>query len=427
MTEVGKLLSPGEPISNVYYDHKSTHLTKLADDILANNRFTQPFSSMQFGSQGISLLIPNDQLVGSTYIALQFVGAGGDDNAANKMGLVPLAAYTAIRQIEYQIGGSVIYQNSGIQHFYSVLADCQSIDKRDEVIRLGGGVGKLTSFAAGQTETYYIHVKTPWSNIDGVATKKNPLDTLLVKQPIRVNIYLNPANYVYYTIAGTVTFPSALNDAYFQCNQYQFLDGRHHLKLQYEEVINNQIVVKNDFYSYPFSFIQDFTTSSFTGSVVGSTPVQIPLTGFRSGNLLAIRLMMFNMTSAPPITFPANTNTNIMRTESPQSVSLFFNGLEIFRSKNDSWKMANLENMLVPNWGRVSMADPNIFYWLEIPMSQYQSEVIGSAYQKGMNVSSQTLILQLNTLSTNNYVIYGSYIYHADVVMDGATAEVSFA
>ncbi len=424
MQDIGKVISAGEPVSNVYYDHKSTHLAKLADDVLTNNRFTQTFSSMQFGAQGISLLIPNDQLVGDTIIALRFAGAG--DTTTNRLGLVPVAAYAAIKQIEYQIGGSVVYQNSGIQHMFAVLADCESMEKRDEVIALAGGAGfKAVGFASDTT--FYAHIKVPWSNIDGIHNLKNPLDSKLVQQPLRVNIYLQPANYVYYTAAGTVTSPTALVDAYFQVHQFSFLDSRHNLKLKYETMENGQLVVKNDFYSYPFSFYQDFQTSNFAGSVVGNAPLQIPLTGFRSGNLLAIRFMLFNQSTAPPLTFPADGNTNILRCEDPLNVSLFFNGLEIFRSRYDSWKMSNLECQFLPNFGRMDPNGTSKWYWVEMPLSQYSSEVIGAAYQKGLNVSSQTLILQLNTLLANNYTILGSYIYHSDVVMDGSTAEISFS
>ena len=414
MEDIGKVISPGATVSNIYYDHKSTHLSKMQDDVLTNNRFVQAFTSMQFGSQGISLLIPNDQLVGDTMIALRFSGAAN-------LALVPVAAYSVIQQIEYQIGGSVVYQNSGIQHLFAVLADCASLEKRAEVVRLGGGNGG----AFTSDGTLYIHVKVPWSNVDGVSNLKNPLDSKLVKQPLRVNIYLRPANYIYYATGGSPTIPSALVDAYFQCHQFNFIDARHNLKLQYETMVDGKLVMKNDFYSYPFTFQQDFNTTQFTGSAVGSTPVQLSLTGFRSGNLLAIRVMLFNVTSGV-LGSPATSSTNYLKTSDAQSVSLFFNGLEIFRSKYDSWKMSNLECSRTPNYSQPDPTSTNTYYWIEIPLSQYSPELIGSAYQKGLNVSSQTLILQLNTPNTDTYVVYGTYLYHSDVIMDGSTAEIAF-
>lgn len=423
--DLGRVISAGKTYSNVYYDEKSEHLLKATDDVVQNNRFSQPFTSLQFGAQGISLTIPNDSLVSGIIVGMRFTGVA--DSGGNTLGLVPVAAYTAIQQIEWQIGGSTFYQNSGIQHFFSNLADCQSAEKRAELIRLAGGIGSKGGASFQTTTTYYAHIKLPYSNIESMQFQKNPLDSKLITQPLKVNLYLRPNTSVYYNLAGTVSFPTALADGFFQMQQANFQDANHNLKLKYDEIVDGKLITRNDFYAYPFSFVQDFVSPQFTGSAVGSTPVNISLTGFRAGNLLSIRLMLFNLTTNSPLTFPATANTNILAAESPLSVKLFFNGLEMFRSTYDSWKMSSLEVQVIPPLASLTVSGTTTdYYWLEIPFAQWLAEAVGVGYQKGVDMSSQTLILNLNTNSTDTYVIYGSYVYHAHVVMDGSNGDVAF-
>jgi hypothetical protein len=47
MTDLGKLISPGAPVSNIYYDEKSTHIGKAVDDVITNNRFTQTEAALK--------------------------------------------------------------------------------------------------------------------------------------------------------------------------------------------------------------------------------------------------------------------------------------------------------------------------------------------------------------------------------------------
>jgi len=421
---VNKIIAPGIEVSTVYYDDLNSH--KSSEDIIYDNRFVQQLNSLTIGAQGVQIIIPNEKIVDECILALQFTGFG--DTVTNKLGLVPVPAYAVIDAIEWAIAGSTVYRESGLQHMINVLADCETLEKRDELIRLAGGNG---SGAFTASTTYYAHLNLPWSKINNVGLNKFGIDSRLVSQPLRILLYFKQPTAVYYNNGGTVTIPTSFGNAFVQARQGEFKDTRHHLNLRPMVVqADGRVVQEQKYYFYPFQFNQSYNSQIFQGSIAPSTPAQIPLTAFRKGNLEQIRISLYNLnpsgvSSNSVLANPATSSTNYVASSDPYSLQLFFNGIQIYRSDADSFKMLSLENDITVPWARTQVPGTS-YYWVDIPFSRLLSKEAREMWEQGYDFSNQTLQLQLNTPTTDNYQVVATYIYHAHIMFDGVSAEVQF-
>lgn len=421
---INKIIAPGVEVSTVYYDDLNSH--KSSEDIIYDNRFVQQLNTLSIGAQGVQVIIPNEKIVGECILALQFQGFG--DTVTNKLGLVPLPAYAVIDAIEWAIAGSTVYRESGLQHMINVLADCETLEKRDEVVRLAGGNGS-SAFTA--STTYYAHLNVPWSKINNVSLNKFGIDSKLVNQPLRILLYFKQPTAVYYNNGGTVTIPTSFGNAYVQIRQGDFKDERHHLNLRpMVAQADGRIVQEQKYYFYPFQFHQSYNSQIFQGSIAPSVPAQIPLTAFRRGNLEIIRLSLFNLNpsgvaTSSALANPATVSTNYIASSDPYSLQLFFNGIQIYRSDADSWKMLSIENEVSVSYIR-SQVPGTSYYYIDIPFSRLLPKFQKEMWEQGYDFSNQTLQLQMNTPTTDNYQVIATYIYHAHIMFDGVSAEVQF-
>lgn len=416
--ETSKLLASVDSakISNAYYDESSRHMN--LDDLIFNNRFRAAFSTLNFGSSN-SFNIPNDNFVSHIVIPMRFKGL--PTVGENKLGIVPLPAYTSIDYVEITIGGSTVYKQTGINMLFDLLASCDSKSKRDELIRFAGGNGGLEF----QTDnTYYAFLNLPWSSMSA-NIEKLPLDSKLFTQQITINLYLKQNTSVYYASSGVVTLPTTLVEAEFNLRQGELKDKSKRLKLVYSRIgAENQVEEIHDTYSYPFTYSQSAVSGSFQGTLFNNTPNAISLSGFKRGNLQAIRFMLYNNTTST-IGGISSSVSNILKTEDPINAELSFNGQVIFRSRYDSWKASNLcEN----NSDMALSTTPSgtSSYSLLINMVDFLEKVSGEKFQSGLDLSSQTLIFSLNTPTTDQYVLYITYLYHCHILCDGINAEYVF-
>lgn len=415
---ISKVIAPGVEISSIYYDDLNSH--KSSEDVIYDNRFVQNLTSMGMNSQGVQLVIPNEKIINEVILAMQFPGGG---SSGNNLGLVPVPAYTIIQAIEWAVAGSTVYREEGIQHMWTVLADCETLEKRDEVVRLAGGIGS-NNFTTNTT--YYAHINTPWSKINGPGLKKKGIDSKLVTQPLRVIVYFRGGNSVYYQATGTPTIPNVFANAFWQIRQGDFSDNRHHLNLR--PLVQNeagQLVQMQNYYFYPFQFSQSFPSQIFSGSGASGTATSIPVTSFRKGNLQMIRATLYNLGGNSPLTLPAQSFTNYLQNEDPISLVILFNGTQIYRSDLDSFKMLGIENDKSPQFARTNVAGPSQYY-IDIPFAKLLPKLNMENWQYGYDFSNQTIQASLLTQTTNNYIIYFTYIYHAHIMFDGLNAEVQF-
>ena len=153
---LSELMSPGERISSVYNSEENCHVFK--DKTTFTNRFVYNLTNLQMNGQQIQINIPNDGLFNYLYLALSFPTVASTTGVS--VGLVPLAAYSILQQIQEQLFGSTIYQSDGIQAMHSVYSDCQTKEQMDELILLGGGAGAAGEFGSRRRALRCHHHQT---------------------------------------------------------------------------------------------------------------------------------------------------------------------------------------------------------------------------------------------------------------------------
>ena len=418
---MAEIMSPGERVSSVYTSEENCDVFK--DKVNFNNRFVYQLNNQQLNAQQVQVNIPNDGLFNYLFLSLGIAGAG--DSITNVMGLVPVPAYTIIQQIQYQLFGSTIYQIDGIQNMESVFSDCQTQEQLNELILLAGGPGIPSGgYTAAVQKNMYAALAIPWNRIYNNLKKKGLIDMTMSQQPMTIRISFRGANSIYYAVAGTPSFPTSFTNSYIQTRVGNFYDRNDALKLKEQVVEDGKVIEKTNVYSIPIRYEYSTITQVFPGSQVPSPPTTAILTGFMSGNLSVIRLGLYNIGSHTTIQVPATSSTNYIAAETPLNLHLQFNGLDVFRSDNDAFKMDSLFNFTVPR--KASVDGTNFFYWVEIPISRFLAEEIGDCFNYGVNLSSQTLNLYLNTAQTDNYQFYVTYVYSSSMGMDGNTATYFF-
>lgn len=415
MMDVGKYLaSMSQKVGNAYYDESSRAMN--ADDLLFNNRWKDSFQSLSFGSTQ-TFNIANANFIGDCFLAIRFPGVASI--GGNHMASVPLMAYQIIDFIEIQIAGSEVYRQDGIAMLQDILGNCDSKSKRDELIKYGGGDG-IAQFTTART--FYAYLNLPFGTI-AKATRKLPFDTGLITQPIQIKVYLKPGSAVYYQTGGSgLVIPSALVEGELIARQAVLKNPADRLKLNFQRVLEDGTQIQqHTFYNYPFMYSQSNVSGSFPGTLVGSPLQNVNLSGFRAGNLVGIRFMLYNSTNSP-VVYPSTSNTNIIKTEDLLNFELSFNGLVIFRSKYDSWKMSNLLED-TSDIGSSTTPSGTRFYSLLVNVVDFIEKISGADHQSGLDLSGQTLLASFNTPTTDTYTLYTTYLYHAHLQADGVNAK----
>ena len=434
---LSELMSPGERISSVYNSEENCHVFK--DKTTFTNRFVYNLTNLQMNGQQIQINIPNDGLFNYLYLALSFPTVASTTGVS--AGLVPLAAYSILQQIQYQLFGSTIYQIDGIQAMHSVFSDCQTKEQMDELILLGGGAGAAIFNGTGSTMgqgvasvTYYCAIPLPWNRIyNNLKETKALVDMGMSQQPMTLRLSFRGAQSVYYASAGAPSFPSAFTNAYIQTRIGYFYDRNDHLKLKESVVEDGKVIEKTNVYSIPIRYEYSTITQIFNGSLNGTPLATTILTGFMSGNLAQIRLALYDVNSngTSPIQVPAvgttsSTPINYLACETPQNFSLLFNGVPIFVSNQDAFRIDSVYMFQVPRKASLAPSGSPSYYWMEIPISRFLSESIEDCFTYGTNLSSQTLTIQLNTATTDPYQFYVTYVYASTLGFDGSTAVYFF-
>ena len=151
---VSIMMSPGEPIESSYNNDMNCH--KYIDQINFTNRFQYTLPNLNFGATQVIVNIPNDGMFNYLFLALNFPGIA--NSSSNALGIVPVPAYTAIAQLQYNLFGSTIYQLDGIQNMWSVFSQCATQEQLQELILLAGGPG--VSSGTGFTTSLNSNVGT---------------------------------------------------------------------------------------------------------------------------------------------------------------------------------------------------------------------------------------------------------------------------
>lgn len=411
--ELQKILHDSVTIDTVYAN--DTNILKAAGDVLANNRFVQQFNSLNLGSSGISLDIPNKSLCSQTICHMELPEIT-EDNIYLPRGW----AYGMVGRIEWSLGGSMILSQTGETMFGCVMAQCETDHKRAEIVRLAGD--EITGKNQGVPRAT-IHLPLPYSSLRYLG-KKLPFDSSLLNQPLRVILYLRTADQLFSgsNVSGR---PSALSRGFFQVRQLDFKDAAQGMR-------NSMIADPNRFYAYPFFYSQSYVSPGFLGSTDSSQPCTVNLVGFRSGNLQSLTLCLQEQHTG------AQNIKNLLQFEKLEDIDLTFNGQIIFsapRNTEGVWCYesgltdCSFANSIAPltNLNSPFTTYPVKSFLQTIVLSQFNSVTVDNLLQSGYNIGSQTLSLSFTTpKALQSYKLTVSYNYLCSALTKNSNCEIAF-
>lgn len=384
----------------IYYD-KSSVAYKNECDVIANTRYSQSAPNLNFpGSNTLS--IPNMSIL--DIIAFK-VKVTFPTNVCAPRGW----GYCLVDRIDYRIGSSYVLTVNGEQHAFGVLNKQENLEKRDQVLKLGGDEIR----AAVSNSEAEIFIDIPISRI-AYDTHKLPFDTKMLNMPIQIVVYWKSPSSVF---AGTGTLPTAATSAEFVIRQIDFKDPMHSMA---EDLKLDPMAS----YVHPFLYQQTqvpipFTTSTTVSGVVAS------LTGFRYGNLEAIGLFpVLNSNYQPQ---GANAALNPYDTLRMQDIKLLFNGLVLYNTPDRTHDLLNLPNNLSVNYfwnsrlsgttsANFASVPINSYYYI-IDLSQASGFRKEGSIQSGLEVGPNTLQLTFTTPESNaaSATLYVVYYYTAGI------------
>lgn len=384
--KIVKGLHRGEQVSSVYPIDKQD---KQKEEVIFHNRYVQSLPGLSFGSSNLQINIPNAGMPRGVMLSFQLPAA--TYNAC--------PGYNVIESITWKIHGSTQFQQSGRNHFLSLMDQCETQDKRDELIALTGGSADATVLAAPT----WVHawVNLPYSKIRAMGRKKYPLDITHNTQPLTVQIALKANT----AVISSATPPTALLAAECRIVQGELLDRSHRIDLSDGKYLN-----------YPMILEQDIQTASITPASA-TTDNTVNIVGFRAGE--AKSLMIYVSTDV-------DVATKLFKTAEITDVELLFNGQVVYACRGNSHRLLSMEHNKTPN--KVTLHG-TAQYYLQIPLAGLlpkQSDY-GVFYQNGMNFGSQTLQLKFKSPSTSAQTVYGIINYGASILMTEGDSQVVVA
>lgn len=405
-----KDLSGMKYCDHIYYDDRSVAY-KQECDIIANTRYTQGFTSLSLPGT-TTLQLPNMSII--DMIACQF-SINFPTNICATRGW----GYQLIERIDYRIGSAGTFTINGEQHALSVLEKCETLEKRNQLWRLGGD-----AVVSSGVQNAYVFIDVPVSKIQAMAHKL-PFDSKMLSLPIQIVIYIKGASEVF---GGSGVMPIALSDGNFIVRQLDFKDNNASMA---EDLMMDRALS----YVHPFLFQQtqlvvpNLTTAQLPNKVVTN------LQGFRFGNLVSITLWAVLNTDLTPS--PTNAK-NPLKTLRLNDIQLYYNGLLLYNSIKDTHALITLGNNLAPNYfettaisgtnsGNFALTAYNSYYYT-LDMSQYSAKMKEGSIQSGLEMGPNTLLLNFTTpdSSASAFALYVSYNYTSGLKIFQGGSQVDF-
>ena len=407
---VHKAITPAEMKDMYYPGMENTESVAFASYV--ENRFQASIPSVQFGSSSTVIFNPTEglgdilltlQLPASTYTALGCSSGWG---------------YAAIRQLGIRVGNSSLYYFTGDQLLQAVLSECEDSEKRDQMLFLGGQALIPADFADANKRTAYVYIKCPW-NTPSAQEKTLPLETDLLTQPVQLIIEFEPASKIFIQGTGAAALPTAFSSAVMQFRQTHLMNG--------SDLLARRVDMNSNALSYPLKYFQQ-TTFRTTVAATANVPVQVNLTGFRSGSLKSIDLWAVSQSDLAS----GNPNRWILL----GSVRLLINGLVYYDAPaacNQFWSIIDRKTAATASYSATTAAGAVVstltgnMYWLNIPFAQHTESLAGdTVVSTGIPIMNSVVNLEVSFPSSATYVLNASYNYAANLMFSRGGADYVF-
>jgi hypothetical protein len=273
-------------------------------------------------------------------------------------------------------------------------------------------------FASETKRTAYVYIKCPW-NTPSAQEKSLPLETDLLTQPVQLILEFEPASKIFVQATGASSLPTAFSSAVAQFRQVHMMNG--------SDLLARRVDMNSNALSYPLKYFQQ-TTFRTTISATANQPVQVNLTGFRSGSLKSIDLWAIAQTDL--------TGGNPNRWRLIGNVKLLVNGLIYYDApgySNQFWSIvdrktsANAVYNYVDASGSSIVNDNGTMYWLNIPFAQHTECLAGdNVVSTGLPLMNSVINLECSFDATATYVLCASYNYASNIMFSRGGADYVF-
>jgi hypothetical protein len=407
------LSNPGTKMDDIYYSQINSTV-ELAEATYNLGRFSTSLSQLSFGGNS-QVIIPNSSLVTGVYIFLE-----APPVVANQT--LPLGwGYAMIQSVSYLFGSSNVSQIDLRQQalFQTMLMECETAEKRTELIRLGGE--QITAPTAFNPQAV-IFITLPFSSTCGTHTKL-PFDTSILDNPIILQIALSRADQVY---GGSGLMPTSLIRAICILRQGDLSNKDQSLR---------PVLMKDPslMYSYPFIHRQTFSPSNFFGSMDTGNPISLTLQSIINADLIGISI---GVVQTSKLSNGGATCPNPFAYDRISNISLTFNGLVMFYSPGEVYRITNLlstpgsgsfhEEFLTDSAVAPFASNPYDAYALFIDFSRIRSACFDGHYQNVWRIGNNVLSLSFNTTTVNQYAIFVTYHYNGVAEIQNGQTRIYF-
>ena len=307
----------GEKKSSVYVETDNNLLQK--EHVMANNDQTTSLNSKNFGSTSTIRIQRAYQLLDNIVIAFEM-------NAAT-VALSDYIAYSLIKSVRYSIGSTEPITLNGPQLLHMVLEQCETIEKKDQLLRIAGK-RKFTTTGASDHDiqtnatvpadkyerTFYAYLPLPFSSLNQSNESVKCLPLHLMDQSLEINI----------TIADAVECVSA----------GEISDAKVHWKYRKFGDIKES---KSPLAEYKLPCI----TSVHTQHTIAEEQISVNFNSFREGEVVDL---MFHVVKAGVATLDEAGSTDKRYFDGcyMKNMRLEYNGTVIWRfdgRMNEVWSM----------------------------------------------------------------------------------------
>jgi hypothetical protein len=390
-----------------------------------NTRFTQDFTSKSSGTS--TFIIPPGNGLKHIVIGLGYNAS----SLATQIGNNALPAgwgYSAINQISFRIGGSSQYFLTGQQLLAKNLRQVRTQSQAQAILELGGssvfaaapyGSAGTGDFAVNQ----YAYVVVPIWCMPGSDGLNVPLPADTLAQQIQITCQLNPPS-AFWINNGTASPapPAAFDTATFQVEQLCMVDRgmaiSNHVDLNTHELLMPTIFDQ-----------QELQVQIPAGSNNLSSPAQVALTGFRSGQVKAIQVWLTkNSDAANPLLWYAPATITVLYAGTIYS-NYTIPGSSVLFNLLDGTKPPDVSTVELTNngAGAAFTADSVLSTYCMLPFANptgddYSAEVL----THGKHILNGLVNVQVVAPTADAYTMHVAYIYNSTLVFSKSSCEFRF-
>lgn len=408
-------IRPGEMVDTYYYGE--TNVQKQAYPSVVNTRFVQQFTQLGAGSSQF-VISPQG---GVSDIVCQFVtpaNTGQYTGAALSQGW----GYALINRLSVRYGSSAQYFWSGPQMWSQIAYECESRQKAEDLLNLGGQFRATTDMGGAVA---YVYIKLPHNSVRAQG-KPLPFASDLLVQPIVLTIELNSLQSVAINQTGTgavASVPTALASAQMQVKQEMLTDS--------SDQLARRVDMNTNAYTFVLPHFAQQEVTVQVASSASSLSQSVNLTGFRAGEVKSILLWLTPAANSTvgngaylPLTWQLMNN-----------VVLTYNG-EIFArfdsGSSQLWNAIENEKVCALNVTSATAGSAGsttaLSYYVEAPFAQVnmgydrESKLV---HGKPILNAVVNLTFDVPALSTA-YILHAQYLYNASLLCSRGSAEYIF-